>query len=40
MSYMHDNRVVLFEVLENEELLEVNTDNQIEGPRATGMCQA
>ena len=39
MSYVHDNRVVLFEFLENEELLEVNMDKQIAGPGATGMCQ-
>ena len=36
MSYMLDDRVRLFEFLEREGLLEVNTDNQMAGPRSYG----
>ncbi len=36
MSYMHDDRLRLFDFLEREGLLEVNTDNQMAGPRSYG----
>ena len=36
MSYMVDDRVTLFKYLEKEGLLEVNTDNQMAGPRSYG----
>jgi hypothetical protein len=36
MSYMHDDRLRLFDYLETEGLLAVNTDNQMAGPRSYG----
>lgn len=36
MSYMLDDRIRIFEFLERERLLEVNTDNQMAGPRSYG----
>jgi len=36
MSYMVDDRVRMFDFLENEGLLDFNTDNQMAGPRSYG----
>jgi hypothetical protein len=36
MSYMLDDRIALFEFLENEGILAMNTDNQMAGPRSYG----
>lgn len=36
MEFMYDDRVELFEFLEREKLIEVNTDSQMAGPRSYG----
>ncbi len=36
MEFMYDDRVALFEFLEREGLIEVNTDSQMAGPRSYG----
>lgn len=36
MSYMQDDRIALFEFLEKNDLLDMNTDNQMAGPRSYG----
>lgn len=36
MTYMRDDRMALFEFLEHEGLLDLNTDTQMAGPRAYG----
>ena len=36
MEFMYDDRVTLFEFLEREGLIEVNTDSQMAGPRSYG----
>jgi len=36
MQFMYEDRIALFEFLEREKLIELNTDNQMAGPRSYG----